>query len=219
VGLSRRERQPSTIVNDDDGRRQCLPATPAIARSAPPRWRQSPCARQRRRRPLPSTRRGLRPLVSWSPYRSTVVAQPTGRRARPANTRSSHHMGCARKQKGPPLSGWPLTCCFLRRRGESNSCTGLCRPLPKPLGHAAAGGQSTGREAGCGSEKTQSGSLAQLRATAFSLGGDHLLGLTTTPPSPSCRSFSAWWHVDTHERLVNGRWSCWPSGTRPSPVH
>src|SRR5579871_1156751 len=24
-----------------------------------------------------------------------------------------------------------------RRRPESNRCTGLCRPLPKPLGHAA----------------------------------------------------------------------------------
>jgi hypothetical protein len=26
-----------------------------------------------------------------------------------------------------------------RRRGESNPCTRLCRPLPKPLGHAAEG--------------------------------------------------------------------------------
>ncbi len=25
-----------------------------------------------------------------------------------------------------------------RRRRESNPCTGLCRPLPKPLGHSAA---------------------------------------------------------------------------------
>src|SRR5690349_18666637 len=27
-----------------------------------------------------------------------------------------------------------------RRRPESNRCTGLCRPLPKPLGHAARTG-------------------------------------------------------------------------------
>ncbi len=27
-----------------------------------------------------------------------------------------------------------------RRRGESNPCTGLCRPLPKPLGHVARSG-------------------------------------------------------------------------------
>ena len=26
---------------------------------------------------------------------------------------------------------------YLRRRRESNPCTGLCRPLPKPLGHSA----------------------------------------------------------------------------------
>jgi hypothetical protein len=26
-----------------------------------------------------------------------------------------------------------------RRRRESNPCTGLCRPLPKPLGHSAVG--------------------------------------------------------------------------------
>ncbi len=32
----------------------------------------------------------------------------------------------------------PLTCGYIwRRRPESNRCTGLCRPLPKPLGHAA----------------------------------------------------------------------------------
>src|SRR6202161_1391413 len=27
---------------------------------------------------------------------------------------------------------------YWRRRRESNPCTGLCRPLPKPLGHSAA---------------------------------------------------------------------------------
>src|SRR6185437_46728 len=27
----------------------------------------------------------------------------------------------------------------VRRRRESNPCTGLCRPLPKPLGHSAVG--------------------------------------------------------------------------------
>src|SRR5437762_5703078 len=31
------------------------------------------------------------------------------------------------------MDGW-------RRRPESNRCTGLCRPLPKPLGHAARTG-------------------------------------------------------------------------------
>ena len=29
-----------------------------------------------------------------------------------------------------------------RRRRESNPCTGLCRPLPKPLGHSAVGASS-----------------------------------------------------------------------------
>jgi hypothetical protein len=29
--------------------------------------------------------------------------------------------------------------CKQRRRRESNPCTGLCRPLPKPLGHSAVG--------------------------------------------------------------------------------
>jgi hypothetical protein len=41
-----------------------------------------------------------------------------------------------------------------RRRRESNPCTGLCRPLPKPLGHSAAGASfAGGRHAasqGCG---------------------------------------------------------------------
>ena len=41
-----------------------------------------------------------------------------------------------------------------RRRRESNPCTGLCRPLPKPLGHSAAGASfGGGRPAasqGCG---------------------------------------------------------------------
>ena len=46
----------------------------------------------------------------------------------------------------------PLTRTFRwRRRPESNRCTGLCRPLPKPLGHAATapwgGGEPTGRAA------------------------------------------------------------------------
>src|SRR5262249_4883751 len=31
---------------------------------------------------------------------------------------------------------------YKRRRRESNPCTGLCRPLPKPLGHSAAGASS-----------------------------------------------------------------------------
>jgi hypothetical protein len=31
-----------------------------------------------------------------------------------------------------------------RRRRESNPCTGLCRPLPKPLGHSAAGASFAG---------------------------------------------------------------------------
>ena len=31
-----------------------------------------------------------------------------------------------------------------RRRRESNPCTGLCRPLPKPLGHSAARGMPQG---------------------------------------------------------------------------
>ena len=30
-----------------------------------------------------------------------------------------------------------------RRRRESNPCTGLCRPLPKPLGHSAVGASFT----------------------------------------------------------------------------
>jgi hypothetical protein len=41
-----------------------------------------------------------------------------------------------------------------RRRRESNPCTGLCRPLPKPLGHSAIGASfAGGRHAasqGCG---------------------------------------------------------------------
>jgi hypothetical protein len=40
------------------------------------------------------------------------------------------------------LTDGTLTCHYAgpepwRRRPESNRCTGLCRPLPKPLGHAA----------------------------------------------------------------------------------
>ena len=31
----------------------------------------------------------------------------------------------------------------VRRRRESNPCTGLCRPLPKPLGHSAARASET----------------------------------------------------------------------------
>ena len=34
---------------------------------------------------------------------------------------------------------------LLRRRPESNRCTGLCRPLPKPLGHAAGTGHVSRR--------------------------------------------------------------------------
>ena len=37
-----------------------------------------------------------------------------------------------------------------RRRRESNPRTGLCRPLPKPLGHSAASGPVAGRETGPG---------------------------------------------------------------------
>ena len=33
----------------------------------------------------------------------------------------------------------------LRRRRESNPCTGLCRPLPEPLGYAAGTGERTSR--------------------------------------------------------------------------
>src|SRR3954454_9055136 len=36
-----------------------------------------------------------------------------------------------RRDKG--ANGW-------RRRWESNPCTGLCRPLPEPLGHVAVSG-------------------------------------------------------------------------------
>src|ERR1700722_11523411 len=32
---------------------------------------------------------------------------------------------------------------MVRRRRESNPCTGLCRPLPKPLGHSAAQEQAS----------------------------------------------------------------------------
>src|SRR3954451_2410223 len=38
-----------------------------------------------------------------------------------------------RRAKG--ANGW-------RRRWESNPCTGLCRPLPEPLGHVAVSGHA-----------------------------------------------------------------------------
>ena len=38
-----------------------------------------------------------------------------------------------------PVRGW-------RRRGESNPCTGLCRPLPEPLGHVAVAGSKPADE-------------------------------------------------------------------------
>ena len=43
-------------------------------------------------------------------------------------------------------SSWPSSCQRRRerRRRESNPCTGLCRPLPKPLGHSATKGMPQG---------------------------------------------------------------------------
>ena len=56
-----------------------------------------------------------------------------------------------------------------RRRRESNPCTGLCRPLPKPLGHSATGASLVGgRQAasqGCGASPGEL--LRFLTETAF----------------------------------------------------
>ena len=51
------------------------------------------------------------------------VAHAPARRAR-AEQEAGAHRGHLSARSG-------------RRRGESNPCTGLCRPLPKPLGHVA----------------------------------------------------------------------------------
>jgi hypothetical protein len=75
------------------------------------------------------------------------------------STRSGHSRDPSQYPNQCPamkfFRNWPLTCCGLpparygvnealplseppaRRRRESNPCTGLCRPLPKPLGHSA----------------------------------------------------------------------------------
>ena len=39
-----------------------------------------------------------------------------------------------------PLTWYNNTSEVERRRWESNPCTGLCRPLPEPLGHVAVSG-------------------------------------------------------------------------------
>ena len=55
---------------------------------------------------------------------------------------------------------------YERRRRESNPCTGLCRPLPKPLGHSAVGASFDGlRAASRGSASTLS--RATERTTGF----------------------------------------------------
>ncbi len=47
--------------------------------------------------------------------------------------------GWSPEPAAPLVARCPLTSTIAwRRRGESNPCTGLCRPLPEPLGHAAS---------------------------------------------------------------------------------
>ena len=75
-----------------------------------------------------------------------------------------HHRGAPRAQDSPcgrfgpacsgtagqlpghcrPVAGNPEL--QWRRRRESNPCTGLCRPLPKPLGHSATKGMPLGHQ-------------------------------------------------------------------------
>src|SRR3954454_14638141 len=45
--------------------------------------------------------------------------------------------GHCRSQRKEPLTWHYTTSEVERRRWESNPCTGLCRPLPEPLGHVA----------------------------------------------------------------------------------
>ncbi len=74
------------------------------------------------------------PIVQLAVWRNQARAFVVGVRHtkhadKQASLTSKHpHVGL--KFAGPPVLFW-------RRRAESNCCTGLCRPLPKPLGHAA----------------------------------------------------------------------------------
>ncbi len=54
----------------------------------------------------------------------------------------TRNRGQERTQWGPGGDDLPGHEGNERRRRESNPCTGLCRPLPKPLGHSAAGAAS-----------------------------------------------------------------------------
>ncbi len=75
-------------------------------------------------------RRGFEPLT-FSVSGRRAPAAPTARddESLPDSIRSGGHLDKLADGQVPFRYG--------RRRRESNPCTGLCRPLPKPLGHSA----------------------------------------------------------------------------------
>ncbi len=70
--------------------------------------------------------------VGHDPCRGVGEARSRGFQGFLAVTR-----GHCRSQRKEPLTWHNTTSEVERRRWESNPCTGLCRPLPEPLGHVA----------------------------------------------------------------------------------
>ncbi len=85
-------------------------------------------------------RTGIEPVTSClSSKRSPAELTPLQRRmsllgAHPRGR--ALHPGAVGSESINP-TGWGSARFGWRRRAESNRCAGLCRPLPKPLGHAA----------------------------------------------------------------------------------
>jgi hypothetical protein len=82
----------------------------------------------------PVGRSGIEPLTSClSSKRSPAELTPRGRASypRPPPRRFPSKTSLCDAAEGNVGLSW-------RRRAESNRCAGLCRPLPKPLGHAAS---------------------------------------------------------------------------------
>ena len=68
--------------------------------------------------------------------------------------------GQCRSQRKEPLTWYFTTSEVERRRWESNPCTGLCRPLPEPLGHVAVSGHAA-------ATRTRGHTIAARRITSW----------------------------------------------------